>query len=129
MLTRILVIGVLAGVLAGVAAAVVQATLMQPLIEQAERLEVAMPNAHQHEADDGEPHRHPNVEDPLEDAMRRGIATVVAMISTAIGYGLLMSGAIALLQKQGLKHGLVLGVLGFLTMQLAPSLGAPPAPP
>jgi cobalt transporter subunit CbtA len=127
-LTRILGIGVLAGALAGVPAAVIQATLMQPLIEQAERLELAMPSSHQHTVDDGESHGHYN-EEPPEDSTRRGIATVVAMISTAIGYGLMMSGAIALLQKQGLRHGLVLGVLGFLIMQLAPSLGALPQPP
>jgi cobalt transporter subunit CbtA len=128
-LPRILTIGVLAGALAGLLTAALQAVLVQPLIEQAELLEVAAASAHHHEVGRGESHSHSNVEDPPEDRTRRRIATIVAVIATGIGYGLLTSGALALLLKRGPKDGVVLGALGFLTMQLAPSLGAPPQPP
>ena len=132
MFTRILAMGVLAGALAGFFAAAVQAVLVQPLIERAERLELAAPGApgHEaHEAHESESHSHRAVEEPPEDATQRRLATLAAVVSTAIGYGLLMSGALALFRKQGLEQGLAIGALGFLAMQFAPSLGAPPQPP
>jgi cobalt transporter subunit CbtA len=129
MLTRILGIGVLAGALAGLFAASVQPLLVQPMIEQAELRETAASGAQRLDVHQGEDHDHPGAEEPAHNLVHRGIATFAAMISTGIGYGLLLSGVLGLLQKKGLKQGVVLGILGFVTMQVAPSIGAPPQPP
>lgn len=129
MLTRILGIGVLAGALAGLFAASVQAVLVQPLIEQAELLEVGASGRHGLEAHQGEAHGHQMAAEPPLDPVHRGIATFAAMMSTGIGYGLLLCGVLALLPKQGFRQGVALGVLGFVTVQLAPWLGAPAQPP
>jgi len=132
MLTRILFIGLAAGVIAGAAAATVQATLMQPQIVQAETLEASRikhdEGIHQDDVQSGD-HTHHESEEPSDDPLKRRLGTVVAIVCTAAGYGLMLSSVVALSQRRGWRFGLVLGTVGFVSMQLAPALGAPPQPP
>ncbi|HUG25810.1 CbtA family protein [Piscinibacter sp.] len=132
MLTRTLFIGLAAGAIAGAVAATVQATLMQPQIVQAEALEASqtMHDAAVHQVDDPSGgHTHPQSEEPSDDPLKRHLGTVIAIVCTAIGYGLILSSVIALSQRRGWRFGLLLGAVGFVSMQLAPALGAPPQPP
>jgi cobalt transporter subunit CbtA len=132
MLTRILFIGLAAGAIAGAAAATVQATLMQPQIVQAEALEASqtMHRPAMHHGDDPRgDHTHHENEEPSDDPLKRHLGTAIAIVCTAIGYGLMLSSVIALSQRRGWRFGLLLGMVGFVSMQLAPALGAPPQPP
>lgn len=132
MLTRILFIGVVAGVIAGAAAATLQAVLLQPQIAQAEVLEASQTMANQamQSGDDpGGGHAYHEDEEPSHDPLKRQLGTAIAMVCTTIGYGLMLSGAIATSQRRGWRFGLLLGAVGFVSMQLAPALGAPPQPP
>ncbi len=132
MLTRILFIGLAAGAIAGAAAATVQATLIQPQIVQAEAIESSQAGhdepAHHHDGMAGG-HAHHADEEPSDDPRRRQLGTAIAMVCTGIGYGLTLSGLVALGRGRGWRYGLLLGVAGFVSMQLAPALGAPPQPP
>jgi cobalt transporter subunit CbtA len=132
MLTRILFIGVIAGAAAGTLAFAVQAALMQPLIIQAEALESAGEDHGaaqlQSEATAHQQHSH-DEEEPPPDPGTRQVATAIALASTGIGYGLILSGVLALTRRRGWRAGLMLGVIGFASVQLAPALGTTPVPP
>jgi cobalt transporter subunit CbtA len=132
MLTRILFIGLIAGAAAGAVAAAVQSVLMQPLIVQAEALESGAEDQgawelQSHATAHGE-HSHADEEPPTDPATRRA-ATAMALASTGIGYGLILSGVLALTRQRGWRAGLMLGLIGFVSVQLAPALGTPPVPP
>ncbi|MFZ5525254.1 MAG: CbtA family protein [Pseudomonadota bacterium] len=131
MLTRILLIGILGGAMAGSAASLVQGTVLQPMIVLAEAAEAAQPEREAvSDHDHGEhEHTHGSDEEPPGDPIVRKISTAVAVICTAMGYGLMLSGVLALCRKQGWRAGLTLGAIGFLSFQLAPGLGIPPQPP
>jgi cobalt transporter subunit CbtA len=131
MLNRVLFIGLIAGLVSGVSAALVQFQLVQPLIVQAEAAEAVQLHdipGHMHD-DEAAAHTHVDVEEPSDDPLTRGLSTALAVICTAIGYGLMASSVMFLLGLKGSKAGLLLGAAGFLSIQLLPALGVAPQPP
>jgi cobalt transporter subunit CbtA len=114
MLRRVLLVALIAGSISGLFAAAAQQIRVAPLIEQAERYEVA------------DPHEAPS-------ALTRLGSTVVADLLAGIGFAMVMSGAIALagLLGHGIDagRGFLWGAAGFLVFTLAPALRLPPALP
>ncbi len=126
---RIFLTAVLAGALAGVFMTAIQHVAVFPMIFEAETYEVsgdegaaadghdAAAPAHEHEAwapGDG-----------LERTLYSGLTNIVA----AVGFGLLLASAFALLGGATWRQGLLWGLAGFLTFNLAPALGLPPELP
>ena len=131
MLNRVLLIGLIAGLVAGSAAALVQVRVVQPLIVVAEEAEVAQLHAqhiHSHHGHE-DVHTHDDIEEPSDNPETRKWSTAIAVVCTAIGYGLMASSVMFFLKVKGLKGGLILGGLGFLSIQLMPALGVAPQPP
>jgi cobalt transporter subunit CbtA len=131
MLNRVLLIGLIAGLVSGVSAALVQLQLVQPLIVQAESVEAMprqVPQGHIH-VGEATTHAHVDVEEPSDDPVTRRLSTALAVICTAIGYGLMASSVMSLLKVKGLNAGLAVGIAGFLSVQLLPALGVAPQPP
>lgn len=108
MVTRTLLVGLLAGLAAGVALTVVYLVGLQPLILAAEAYE-----------------------DPaLSAPFARIVETILFNILTGAGYGLLLSGVLTLRGKvAGWREGLLWGAAGFAAFALAPALGLPPELP
>ena len=107
---RIFVTALVAGTAAGLLGFAIQAAALFPMIDRAELLENAI-------APDG------------------GSLSYAALadLLVGIGYGLLVTGSMALAERQGtaidLRRGLLWGGAGFLAFGLAPALGLPPALP
>ncbi len=114
--------GVIAGFLAGLCAALMQFVLVQPVLLTAELYE------------SGEVARGASAElvravDPLRD----GLSVVFSGLVYA-GYALILTAAMAVASDRGLaridgRTGLVWGIAGFVTVQLAPAVGLPPELP
>ena len=116
MVFRTISTALLAGVLAGMCLFALQRTLTVSLIHGAERYEK--------EASNVESPSDIFAKDPL-----RSMATLLGDIFLAIGFGLILSGVYAFSGRHGWLYGLLFGLAGFATFQLAPAAVAPPAVP
>lgn len=142
---------VVAGVLSGALLSGVQQFQVEKLILQAEQYEkaaeetapAAASSAHEHahdhaQADDhahasaagGHEHTHDaDAWEPADGAERTGY-TVLANVSMAVGFALLLVAAIALSGRQvSWRSGLLWGLAGYGVFFVAPSLGLPPEVP
>ncbi len=129
MVRHLLVCAALAGAAAGLIAAALQLTFVVPallegeLFESGERL---------HFVSDGTPQSVREAPGLEGDLSRHGM-TVAFNLVTYLGYGLILSGAMALAERYGraatARAGLVWGVTGFIAVQLAPAIGLPPELP
>jgi len=126
MFRRIFLTALIAGVVAGLFIAALQRIKIVPLIEQAEVYEAAETHA-----------EHggmtvPGVWQP-EGGVERAAYTIMADVLTGIGFGLVLTGVIALAGQRGhvvdARLGLVWGAAGFAVFVLAPALGLPPSLP
>jgi cobalt transporter subunit CbtA len=126
-LRRLVFSAVCAGLLTGLLATIAHQIGTVPVILKAEVYEQAdaaahgPPSAaHDHEAHAWQP----------RDGVERISYTVLADVLTAIGYGLLLTAAFALLGRDVTwRAGLWWGLAGFATFTLAPGLGLPPEVP
>jgi len=116
MVFRTISTALLAGVLAGMCLFTIQRTLTVPLIHAAERYEK--------EASSVESAADIFAKDPL-----RSMATLAGDIFVAIGFGLILSGIYAFSGCHGWLYGLLFGLVGFATFQVAPAVVVPPAVP
>ena len=131
---RIFFAAVLAGLIAGVAMAALQQWRVAPLILQAEVYEnaAAVETAsaeHSHEA--GAPaHEHDEAAWAPQDGPERIFYTVLADLLVSIGYALVIA-AVAVLGGFEItaRNGILFGLAGFVSIQLAPALGLPPELP
>lgn len=87
--------------------------------------------AHTEHADGAEAaHQHTHGGWQPENGKERTFFTVIANISMAVGFGLLLAGAISLRsQSSGWRAGLLWGAAGYLVFFVAPSIGLPPELP
>jgi cobalt transporter subunit CbtA len=138
---------VVAGALSGILLSGVQHFQVSKIILQAEEYEKAgeTPHAdhaeqpHAHEATAavpaaaaGQAHEHSHDGDEWEpaDGVERTAYTVLANVSMAIGFALMLVAAIAISGRQVTwRGGLLWGVAGYLVFFVAPSLGLPPEVP
>lgn len=129
---------VIAGALSGVLLSGVQQLQVEKIILKAEEYEKAgeaQQHAHQHEAttaahDHEHEHEHDGGEwEPADGAERTGF-TVLANVSMAIGFALMLVAAIAISGRQvSWRGGLLWGLAGYAVFFVAPSLGLPPEVP
>lgn len=142
-----------AGIIAGLLLTGVQHLQVIPIISQAEVYESsqeAPPTvaAHEHAAPTGAEHGHGNADahahageeahshggwEP-EDGLERTLYTVLADVSMAVGYALLLTALICLRGNGGgnainWRSGLLWGAAGYAVFFIAPSLGLPPELP
>ncbi len=117
---RIVAAAAAAGVVAGLLLTALQLATTVPLIEQAERYEMAAPAAaHEHDAGAWHPH----------DGFERGAYTALANVVIAIGFGLLLCAVFAVRGAPHWSRGTLWGVAGFFVFFVNPALGLPPVPP
>jgi cobalt transporter subunit CbtA len=125
MFRRIFLTALVAGSLAGLAAAALQRIEIVPLIMRAEGYETANAPVGGHGL----------MGSPWEPAagFERAAYTVIADVLAGIGFGLLLTGTIALAASRGMavdaRRGVVWGAAGFAVFTLAPALGLPPELP
>lgn len=125
MLPRLLTSGVIAGFLAGLCAAALQLVFVQPVLLTAELYE----SGRAVHGAPGAPTELVRVLDPLRD----GLSVVFSGLIYA-GYGLILTALMAVAAEWrgaslDARRGLVWGIAGFVTVQLAPSIGLPPELP
>ena len=143
---RIITAAALAGVLAGLTLTVVQKIQVSPIILKAEVYEdaaaaaaaseaaaahsAAENAAHEHTHEQAHEHEHaPDAWQPA-DGLERTAFTVLANISLAVGFGLLLGGGLCLRgDTGGWRSGLLWGLAGYVVFFVAPSLGLPPEVP
>ena len=140
MLSRILVVGLVAGFVAGFTLAVIQQFKVAPLIAAAEVYEDAAAQTHDHSAA-GANHDHAHAAAAAEPqewepaaGLERLAFTLLADLVVAVGFAFVLSGGFAV--RQALSghvptawEGFVWGLAGFAAFALAPALGLPPEPP
>lgn len=153
MLKNLLAGALFAGFAAGLVAVLLQFAFVNRLLLEAERYESghvthfsAMPSegGHDHAAEpaaepadaaqaghDHASHDHGAREGGI-DFVRDGLS-VVFSVFTYVGYGLVLGALIALAREGGTRvkpaHGLLWGIAGFVTVQLAPAFGLAPELP
>jgi cobalt transporter subunit CbtA len=133
--SRLVSAAVAAGLLAGLALTAVQMVAVTPIIVKAEVFEDAAPaapappvaHAHEHEH---EHEHHDHAAWKPEDGAERTLFTVLADVTMAVGYGLLLCAALTLRGgRPTWRQGLLWGAAGYLVVFVAPSLGLPPELP
>ena len=122
-LSRILSGALIAGFLAGLVAATLQLVFIQPVLLTAELYESGQVAA-------GES---PVVPAPGFDGLRDGLSVMFSAL-VYVGYGLVLMAIMAVASERGWarvdgRAGVVWGLAGFVTAQLAPALGLPPELP
>ena len=126
MFQRIFLTALIAGAIAGLTAAGVQRIKIIPLIEQAEVYEAA--EAHGGHAGQGSTEAW-----APEAGFERATYTALADVLAGVGFGFLLTGAIALASLRGYevnaRRGILWGAAGFIVFVVAPALGLPPLPP
>ena len=126
---RIFLSAILGGAVAGVAMAAGYHFLVVPMLLEAERYENAgSAEAESHAHGHG---THENGHDAWapEDGMERTISTTLTSLGAGIGFALLLIACYALRGRVNWRQGVVWGLAGFVTFNVAPALGLPPELP
>lgn len=111
-LRGVLLPALLAAIAAGVVATVLQQIFLEPLILQAESVEVGR-----------------DLHAAAAAGFQRAAFTLLFNCIAAFGFGLLLAGCYALRGGVTGRQGLLWGVAGFASFSLAPALGLPPELP
>lgn len=129
---RLFFAAVLAGLAASLAMSAAQQWRVIPLILEAETYEDAAPAPHDHHdaAEATAAHSHDAEAWAPADGVERTAYTVLANLLGGLGFALLL-GAAAVICNLPLtaRNGVIWGVAGFVTFQLAPAIGLPPELP
>jgi cobalt transporter subunit CbtA len=140
---KLVVSAVFAGFAAGLIAAVLQLTFVQPVLLEAELYESgqkvhftgavhADTDADADVSHDHSSHSHDAVGPPASTMVRNGLS-VLFLVFTYAGYGLIMTAGFAFANSKGfsisVKTGLLWGLAGFIAVQFAPAAGLPPELP
>lgn len=128
LLTRIVTTALLSGFTAGILAAVLQFFLVQPLLLHAELFESGNLTHFGSTTLGTAAHATWSVVDPT----REGLSVVFTAL-TYTGYSFMLVAGLALAVSRGhhvtLRNGIIWGIAGFVTVQLAPAMGLPPELP
>lgn len=126
MFTRILTSAVIAGAAAGLCAAILQLLFLQPVLLHAELYETG---ARVHFGETPNPAAHPA---RGFDPMRDGLSVIFSMLIYA-GYALILVALMSVAEEKGAaingRTGLIWGLAGFITVQLAPGFSLAPEVP
>lgn len=142
MLTRLLAAALFAGILSGLVVAGLQNYFVTPMILKAESFEGQAPHSHEHGAgeaahDHNQPsteaspsHAHDADEWQPAEGFERFAFTALATIATAVGYGLLLVGAMTVAGASLTTESFLKWALGgFIATTLAPGFGLAPLLP
>ncbi len=130
MFRRILVTALVAGAVAGVFAWGAQMLKVTPLIQQAEVYEEAVSHSAGTSGHEGQENAAAGTSAPPGDGLRRSGLTLLANVLGAIGFALILTGAIALSGRDvDWRRGVFWGLAGFAVFYGAPSLGLAPELP
>jgi len=131
MISRVLIISIVAGLVAGIIVSGVQMLRVVPLIQKAETYEQATPTAaHTHGAAAQDGHTHNDAAWAPDSWLERMAFTLLANVLTAVGFALLLNAALAIYGRPiGFKQGVIWGLAGFAVFALAPAVGMPPELP
>lgn len=146
MFKRIFYPGLLAGVIAGLFMGSAQQLKLVPLVLEAEKYEnvapvsrpvksqqlgkaqLVAPKVYIHE--DGKHHGHGDANWSPEDGFGRIAFSLLSNLITAIGFGLVLAGAMALSRRElDWRKGVVWGLAGYVAVHLAPAFSLPPELP
>jgi cobalt transporter subunit CbtA len=136
MIGRVLLAALLAGVAAGLIMGVIQHFKLTPLILEAEVFETAGGAGHSHETTAATSEQ-PAAEQPAEeeewapsDGWQRTLSTTLTMMMAGAGFAAVLAG-IALFSGIPLtaRNGLLWGLAGFISVNLAPAMGLSPELP
>ncbi|MFO0993007.1 MAG: CbtA family protein [Hyphomicrobiales bacterium] len=134
MIGRVILAALLAGVAAGFIMGVIQHFKLTPLILEAEVFETAGPAGHSHETTTAAEPAAPGAAEPEEwapqDGWQRTLYTTAASMFAGAGFAAVLAG-IALLTGVPLtaRNGLLWGIAGFISVNLAPAMGLSPELP
>ena len=131
MVSRVLIIAIIAGLIAGITVTGVQLLHVVPLINKAETYESALSaEAHVHKHTSQVSRSHDHADWVPKDGLERTLFTLLANVLTAVGFGLLLNAALAIYGRPtSLKQGVIWGAAGFAVFALAPAVGLPPELP
>jgi cobalt transporter subunit CbtA len=113
-LTRLVAAAALAGLIAGILLTSLQSVTTEPLIRQAERYESATAR------DEGW--------SPQPGWQRTG-ATLVANVTLATGFALLLAAGMTLRAASGVRAGVLWAIAGYAAFFVSPAIGLPPELP
>ncbi|TDT73913.1 cobalt transporter subunit CbtA [Litoreibacter halocynthiae] len=129
MLKHILTSAVFAGIVAGLFAAVINLWAVIPMVMEGELYESG---ERVHFAVDGSPQSDAGSPSIMDDPARHLMPAAFSVV-TFTGYAFLMIAGMALAERYGhkltMRQGLIWGLCGFITFQLAPAMGMPPQLP
>lgn len=134
MIGRVILAALLAGVAAGFIMGVIQHFKLTPLILEAEVFETAGATGHNHETTAAAEPAAPEAAEPEEwapqDGWQRTLYTTAASMFAGAGFAAVLAG-IALLTGVPLtaRNGLLWGIAGFISVNLAPAMGLSPELP
>jgi len=128
---RIVMAALLAGALAGCAAFVLQMWQTTPLIQHAEIFETGeAPAAGHGEGQAAHSHDHGGAAAGGDGDFSRHALSLLADVITAIGFGFVLVGAMALSGREvGWRGGIIWGLCGYAAFYMAPAFGMAPELP
>ena len=138
MIKRIAQTAGFSGLLAALLLTLLQSLWVTPLILAAETYENAEPAAeHSHAAEAAEhqhaaeavAHEHDEETWAPQDGLQRSLFTGLSNLVVAVGFALMLAGLYSLRAPGNSWQGLLWGLAGFATFNLAPSAGLPPELP
>lgn len=130
MIKRIAQTAGFAGLLAALLLTLLQSLWVTPLIFEAETYESAEPVAeHSHAASAAHEHHHADDAWAPEDGVQRTLFTGLSNLVVAVGFALMLAGLYSLRAPGRIWQGLLWGLGGFATFNLAPAIGLPPELP
>lgn len=129
MLKRIARTAGFSGLLAALLLTLLQSLWVTPLILQAESYESAEPAAAHSHADGAAAHAHDEDAWAPEDGLQRSLFTGLSNLVVAVGFALMLAGLYSLRAPGHSWQGLLWGLAGFATFNLAPAAGLPPELP
>ena len=120
-----------AGLLAALLLTLLQSLWVTPLILEAETYESAEPVAEHSHTADAATHEHHHDDDAWapENGAQRTLFTGLSNLVVAVGFALMLAGLYSLRAPGHTWQGLLWGLAGFATFNLAPAIGLPPELP
>lgn len=129
MIKRIVHTAGFSGLLAALLLTLLQSFWVTPLILEAETYENAPPAAEHSHAAAAAAHEHDEASWAPQDGLERSLFTGLSNLVIAVGFALMLAGLYSLRAPGNSWQGLLWGLAGFATFNLAPSAGLPPELP
>ncbi len=129
MIKRIAQTAGFSGLLAALLLTLLQSLWVTPLILEAETYENAAPVAEHSHAAEAVAHEHDEETWAPQDGLERSLFTGLSNLVVAVGFALMLAGLYSLRAPGNSWQGLLWGLAGFATFNLAPAAGLPPELP